>query len=186
MRLPYELIGRIQVFTRWDLSTSIGCTRFAGEIREVVGESISANTIKRAFGIIKASSKPSAYTLNIIARYIGYADWDSFLGGMITTSSMFNRNPVLSLDKIVDGQSVRFRYSPNRCVTMACIGRNRFVITESLNSKLLVDDIVTAFQIVKHSRLEFADVIRNGKSLGAFTAGLHGGITGFEVIPTSV
>jgi hypothetical protein len=42
------------------------------------GREITLNALDRAFGIIPAKFKPSAYTLDTLSIYCGYASWDDF------------------------------------------------------------------------------------------------------------
>ena len=55
-------------------------------------------------------------------------------------------------------------------------GDNHFRVIGSENSKLCQDDLLTLTHIVRHYPLLVSDVIREGKSLGAFTAGKAQGI----------
>lgn len=181
MKLPKEVVNLIQSHVIFDLSSSIGCTRFAQCINDTIGIYVSANTLKRAFGIIHSTSNTSQYTLDVIAKYIGYIDWDDFIKNDVPKTSDFNCNAIVSLNTVEIGHSVKFSYSPNRKVSMKSIGHGRFSITESINSKLHVGDIVTALQIVPDHPLEFTSVVRNGKDLGVFTAGIHDGITAIDI-----
>lgn len=181
MKLPDDIISRVQMRTKHDLSSSIGCTLMARDIRSALGVYVCANTLKRTFGIIKSTSQPSKFTLDLIARHIGYGSWDEFLNDDSHDTSSFRLNEIIALDTVKPGAEVTFYYKPNRKVTMVCTGKNTFRITESLNGKLCVGDIVTAYSIALNHPLEFTSVIRNGCEMGNFTAGLHEGISAFEL-----
>ena len=45
---------------------------------EKTGREISPGALNMAFGIMPAKFKPSAYTLNTLTIYCGYAGWDDF------------------------------------------------------------------------------------------------------------
>lgn len=181
MKLSENTISRLQSVISLDLRTSLGCTMLAREISNAMKEPISANTLKRAFGIINSTTSPSLYTLNLIARYAGYADWESFVNDKSIRTSEFGYSDMVSMLEIPTGNSIRFGYSPNRCVSMRCIGQCRFVVTESVNSKLCVDDVVSVNQVAKGHPIEILSVERGGSNLGSFTAGLHDGISFFEI-----
>lgn len=182
MKLPSNYISRIQQFVPFDLTTSIGCTLMAHDISKTLNSVISPNTLKRAFGIIDASSSTSKYTLDLIAKYIGYTSWDKFINDETTKSSTFNNLNILSLDTIAKGQSVRFTYPPNRIVTMKCVEFQKFCVTHSLNSKLIEGDIIIANQIIARHPFHILSVIRNNSNFGTFTAGIHVGIESIELI----
>ena len=51
------------------------CQYLALEIRRLAGRNISSTTIKRFFGLVKSSSKPSGYTLDTLAIYLGFGSF---------------------------------------------------------------------------------------------------------------
>ena len=48
-------------------------------IFEEVHEKVSSTTLKRIWGYLQNDNTPRSTSLNILANYIGYADWDHFL-----------------------------------------------------------------------------------------------------------
>ena len=47
-------------------------------IRQSISETLSSSTLKRVFGYVKYDAEPSATTLSILSRYVGYAGWSDF------------------------------------------------------------------------------------------------------------
>lgn len=182
MKLSNEFISRIQQFVPFDLTTSIGCTLMAHDISHTLNVVISPNTLKRAFGIIEASSSTSNFTLDLIARYIGYSSWECFLNDKSYDSSTFNNKKIILLSDFNIGQIIRFSYRPNRLVTIKCIAKNSFRVIQSINSKLIVNDIISASQIIERHPFHILNVNRNDNNLGTFTAGIHDGIESIEII----
>lgn len=43
------------------------------------GEQLSYNTMRRAWGIVGGNTRPRRFTLSILARFLGYHDWDGFV-----------------------------------------------------------------------------------------------------------
>ena len=54
------------------------CTILSQMIFEKTLRRISSSTIKRFFGLIKCNYKPSKYTLDTFAEFIGYRNWNDF------------------------------------------------------------------------------------------------------------
>ena len=79
------------------------------------------------------------------------------------------------------GQRVLVSYPPNRTLTIENQGDNHFIVLESENSKLQKGDQLTLTHLVRGYPLLVADVMREGRSLGAFTAGKAQGID-FELL----
>jgi uncharacterized protein YpbB len=49
------------------------------EIEKETKQKISLNTLKRLFGFITGVSEPRLYTLDTIALYLGFTNWDVYL-----------------------------------------------------------------------------------------------------------
>lgn len=47
-------------------------------IFETLHQKVSATTLKRLWGYLQESSAPRVSTLDLLAQYVGYADWESF------------------------------------------------------------------------------------------------------------
>lgn len=54
--------------------------RLAAEIQAVTGRTIGVTTLKRLFGRTHDTVRPSAYTLDTIARYLGKKNWEALVG----------------------------------------------------------------------------------------------------------
>ena len=64
----------------------------------------------------------------------------------------------------------------DRKIKMKYFGNNCFHILDSKNSKISVDDKIKLTHIVQGYPLLVSEVVREGKSLGSFTAGKAQGI----------
>jgi hypothetical protein len=52
--------------------------KLSDEIFDTTGISLSISTLKRLFGKVSYNNLPSLYTLNTLARFIGFEDWNAF------------------------------------------------------------------------------------------------------------
>ena len=77
---------------------------------------------------------------------------------------------------------VEFGYEPDRMVQIRYEGDNKFKVVSSKNSKLLVSDLLELTHFVLNYPLIILNVIRDGKSMGRFTAGKVGGLTVLKLI----
>jgi len=50
----------------------------AGQIFDKLHENVSSTTLKRIWGYLPETSAPRISTLDLLAQYVDYADWDSF------------------------------------------------------------------------------------------------------------
>ena len=148
-----------------DLRLSADCEYLALDIESVTGEHIGVNTLKRLLGFIDDEREPRISTLDVIARYLGFKSWEEL--------HIYD-------DKTV-GQQIQISYLPDRRLIIEYQGNNTFFILSSQNSKLQDGDQITITHIVSGYPLLVSQVIRNGQSLGSFTAGKAQGIT-FKIL----
>ena len=171
-----EVFGRPLIYSGdfEGLSLSIG---------ERVGEAVSVNTLKRLFGCLKGSVEPRRSTLDILARYLGMPDWESYRQKMSGEgNSDFNTGDgVIGTAGLPVGSKVSFRYHPDREVSMVHLGDGVFRVPGSRNSKLREGDGVKAESLCLHYPLVVRSVVRNGAELGRFVAGKVGGLTEIKI-----
>lgn len=160
-----------------DFHQSADCEYLALDIESVTGEHIGVNTLKRLLSFIDDEREPRTSTLDIIARYLGFDNWEVLsVYDDKSNSSFESSSEEIRINNLVEGQCVQISYLPDRRLVMTYQGNERFLVQISENSKLLAGDELTLTHIVQGYPLLVTEVIRDGKSLGSFTAGKAQGI----------
>ena len=72
---PY-VIDLLKQKSKKDFQLSGDCEYLALDIESVTGEHIGVNTLKRLLGFIDDEREPRPSTLDIIARYLDFENWD--------------------------------------------------------------------------------------------------------------
>jgi len=182
MKFSPFVIEKLREKSGNEIRLSRDCELLALDIESVTGEHIGVNTMKRLLGFIADERTPRTSTLDVIARYLGFADWDELrlFDENSSNSSFDDRDEYLACN-LEKGQQLVIFYPPNRSLTIEHLDGNRFRVLESENSKLLPGDMLTLTHIVRGYPLLVAEVIRDGQNLGAFTAGKAQGID-FELL----
>lgn len=179
---PYikDLLGKQ---CRRELTTANDCTVLALDIEASTGEHVGVNTLKRMLGFIDDEREPRITTLNIIARYLGHNDWEALkLLDDEAGNSDFNESMTeLHAAQLKPGAMIEITYLPNRRVVIKFLGDNSFTVIESENGKLRVGDSLRLDHIVRGYPLLVSEVVRDGTSLGTFTAGKAQGIN-FKIV----
>ena len=153
------------------------------EIEKETKQKISLNTLKRLFGFIVGVSEPRLYTLDTIALYLGYSNWDVYLLSLDQSgNSGFNSLQEIKIDFLPISSIIEFGYAPDRVVQVRFEGQNHFKVVSAKNSKLVANDLVEITHFVLNYPLVILNVIRDGKSMGRFTAGKVGGLTILKLI----
>ena len=148
------------------------------DIEKQTKQRIGVNTLKRLFGQIEGVNEPRLYTLDIVAGYLNFKNWDELLDSLEEKgNSDFSSIEEIDINNLTKGNKIRFYYSPDREVLIEHIENNQFKVIESLNSKLKAEDIIEVNHFVLKYPLMVNDVKRNDVSLGKFTAGKVSGIT---------
>lgn len=185
MVLPTHISKLLEKQCCRNISRSGDCEFIALDIESVTGEHIGVNTIKRLMGFIDDEREPRKTTLDIIARYLGYSSWEEMEGLQATpTTSAFvpHKTDEIIVRDLPLRSRVRFSYRPNRVVTIEYQGDYHFNVVESRNSKLQVGDRLTLTHIIHNYPLLVSEVLRDGRSLGSFTAGDSSGIV-YRILP---
>lgn len=148
------------------------------DIKNYTHKSISVNTLKRLFGMLAGVYEPRLYTLDTIAQYVDYRNWDN-LAEIFNSkgNSEFDTMEEIEVEKLEIGNKIIFTYSPDRKLVITFLGGKLFKVVESENSKLQVNDVIEVSHFLINYPLVVSNVTRNNSSIGKFTAGKVSGIT---------
>ena len=155
-----------------------------GDIERKTGERLSLNTIRRIFGMNNETVVPRKSTMDIIAQYVGYPDYELLLKDVGEDSDISVFTPIDAID-VVDlekGAQLQISYDPNRVLVMSYLGNFKFIVNESQGSKLEKGDELEITQMAVGFDLLVANVIREGKSLGPYHAAKQYGLKAIEKI----
>lgn len=183
MRLPFHIVQLLKEKSGNDLRLPSDCEFLSLDIESKTGVRIGATTLKRLVGFAQDERIPHTSTLDVIARYLGFAHWEELSQIESGGNSGFDTSEeeIRSAD-LKSGVYVEISYLPDRVVRMQYLGNQHYRITESQNSKLLVDDEVEIQNFVLHHPLLVLNVLRNGEPLGHFTAGRVSGLSSIKLI----
>lgn len=143
-----------------------------------MGESISISTLKRMWGYVSSSCKPSSYNLNLLSRMVGCADWNSFCHseGEYASSRFFLKSKLMAA-ALDNGEKVKLSWFFGRVVTIVYLGNDTFKVEESINSKLSKGDTFTCHQFVTDEPLYLSNLHHVGMSSPCnYVCGQKGGI----------
>ena len=183
MRLSFHIIELLKEKSGNQLRQPSDCEFLSLDIESKTRVHIGATTLKRLLGFAHDERTPHASTLDAIAHYLGYAHWEELLLIEDKGNSGFGTSDeeIRSADLQV-GAILEITYLPDRRVVMQYLGNQRYRIVESENSKLQKGDELEIQNFVLHHPLLVLNVLREGESLGQFTAGRVSGLTSVKVL----
>lgn len=172
------LINMLAAKAGQDVSTPSGAEYLRNDIESATGESLGLNTVKRIVGLIEYEGTHRPVIMDIIARYLGYESWeilDAFLQDRISFFS--SASSVLNLEDLPPHQRVEIAWDPDRRIIVEHTEGKKYKVVESINSKLRSGDLLSLSQIAPGFPFYVSEVIREGNSMGTYTAATINGIT---------
>ena len=163
------------------MQSAADCEWMAMDIKSKLHDGPSVTTLKRLLGFLPDDKQHRDSTMSFIAHYLGYKNNTELQQALTKCASDFGTNDgVLENSQLETGDHVEIAYQPDRTITFEYEGDDRFLVTQSINSQLQPDDEVVIRQFAIGFPLLADNVVRNGKSLGSYTAGKIGGLTSIK------
>ena len=174
-----------------DVTTASGSAWLLQDIIVVTGEYLSLNTVKRLTGVLSTGPDSSQLhlrdtTLNIIARYLGFKDYNDLQCYLADGTSQFRKaDGLIYVEELPVGATIVVSWSPDRELVLRRLDSGEMLVETASNSKLEVNDRLQIAQIMSGHPLIVREVIRNGQSLGPYTAAPDYGVTfvGIQTFP---
>ena len=168
------------------IKTSTDFTFLAGVIQERLGETVATSTLKRLWGYVDGYASTRESTLNILARFIGYPDWETFVSDYCEVDGVQSSHRVISttlnINDLPVGSRLEITWNPNRRCLLEYQGEHRFVIRESENAKLKAGETFLCDRFMEHEPLYVEHFTPDG-SEELFVMGNKGGLTSVKVKP---
>lgn len=183
MRLPIAIVELLQRKSGNDLCLPSDCEFLSLDIESKTGVHLGATTLKRLLGFAKDERAPHASTLEVIAKYLGFPHWDQVLDEASYWNSSFDRpKHILRSADLDAGDEVMIYYEPDRKVTFRYVGDNWYEVVKRENNKLVEGDRLCILAFELHRSFYASEVIRDGESLGTYTAAISTGIRHLSMI----
>lgn len=74
-----QLIIDLELKLGKPLNSLANCKELSADILNVTNENLSSQTIRRLAGLVKATTTPTLYTMDLLARYLGYDSYNSYV-----------------------------------------------------------------------------------------------------------
>lgn len=151
---------------------------------------VSATTLKRIWGYIDDSVSTRRSTLDILARYIGYADFDAYENGTVGDIAESPSSPIMARRIDVDeqlqpGDMIRLTWQPGRICDVEYLGDRVFCVVASQCTRLKAGDTFKCSLMIEDEPL-YIDMLVTADSVTptAYVCGKKSGIH-FEPIQAS-
>ena len=153
-------------------------------IEHTIGELISSSTLKRLWGYVSLNPTPRIATLDVLSRFIGHKDFNSFCEGLKDSQafiSTFFSSKCQTVAELTEGARVTLGWAPNRLVILNYLGSFQFEVVSSENSQLRAGDRFELSEIIVGYPLYISRILRDGKYTPSYVAGQINGINLLKV-----
>ena len=126
---------------------------------------VSRTTLMRLWGYVDEEVTPRKGTLDILSRFLGYQDWESYqenasLPKEQQSSPVMSRKLSVSSDLSI-GEKLRLTWQPGRVCDVEYLGNLSFRVIASENTRIQPDDTFQCSLIVEGEPL-YLDNLRKG------------------------
>ncbi len=166
-------------------------TELSRLIFDTMHESLSPSTLKRLWGYVaQQNMQPRATTLNILAQYAGFSDFESFKkfyniehpNEQNSCASEISFAPYWDAAQLPNGELVAMRWHPNRLCIVRHLVNVCFEVVKAENCKISVGDTFCCDFFVDGEALYVYNLTHGGKTGLSYVAGKNGGVK-FEIPP---
>ena len=154
-------------------------------IHQKTGRSISLSSIKRIWGYVRYEGFPSLNTLNTLAKYNEFKDWETFLTGKSYKSgddSGFLSDSVINAEELKPGDKLMLSWGDKKSCEIECIEVMRFRVNASQNIKLKPDDTFSFHTLCIAHPIYIRDIQRGDIHIPAYIGARKGGLTDISMI----
>lgn len=176
-----KLCAEIEKAVGFSMRTPRDFDHLAELVYSRTNERISASTLKRLWGYLDNDIKPRQFTMDVLAKFIGYANYEAYeqRNGAVESNLVLARR--LNVEELSMGQRIKLTWQPDRVCIIEHRGEGRFVVLSATNTKLCEGDTFTCHLFIEHEPLFLDNLIHNGGTPTAYVAGSDNGVM-FEVV----
>ena len=178
---------RIEEVSKRPMSTPSDFEWLSKKLNEM-GEGVSPTTLKRCWDYLEPEVTPRLQTLNILSRYLGYANYGHF----VEAQGKLNEDPVsepvlgttLSPAKeLAINERVMLTWQPGRVCVIRYLGNEQFVVERSERTRLQPGNTFFCGLIIEGEQLYLNNLIMEGRQPTCYVCGKLNGVH-FKVIDT--
>ena len=141
---------------------------------------VSSTTLKRLWGYLDEDVTPRENTLDILAQYLGYRDWNEYQQKAQQSkdpqsSPVMNRKLSVKEDLAI-GNCIRLTWLPERVCDIEYLGDLTFKVIASENTRLRTGDTFECSLIVEGEPLYLDNLIQGNRPPIAYVCGKKSGV----------
>lgn len=180
--LPAALCQRVESAANIAAATPRQFEMLSESIRRRTGVLLSPTTLKRLWGYIDEPVTPRQSTLDVLARFCGWRDYEDFVTGHLPEVESGNiGSRSIRAEELRPGARVRLFWPPARVCEIEYRGATAWEVLYSEGTRLKAGDSFRCPLIVSGEPLYLDHLAKEGSRGGVYVCGRKSGIS-FEVL----
>lgn len=145
---------------------------------ERTGTLLSPTTLKRIWGYLNENTVTRKSTLDLLAQYCGWHNYEEFLmGNRPEIESGFVDVKLLNVESdLQEGSIVKLMWHPSRVCVIKHLGESRWEVVRAEGTRLAVGDTFRCSVIMSGEPLYLDGVVRDGVARGVYVCGRRNGV----------
>jgi len=181
-----ELTQAVEKSSGHSIKTTNDFMRLSGQIEGRTGSALSVSTLKRIWGRVAGNDLHHRSTLDLLAKFCGYADYNIFLAEVCDvkeySSSHFILPDVIDAENLREGIILALEWNPDRLVLVQHSTNGNFRVIRSVASKLTVGDTFHCSRMRVGDPCYLDNLHHEGGESPYYVMGLQGGLTHIEEV----
>lgn len=151
------------------------------KIHKKTGMHLSQSSLKRLWGYVKYAHLPSHTTLNILARFNNFDNWEAFVENYEykgeKEGSNFIDGTIANSDSLSPGDILNVTWEEDKRCKAECLGDKRLRVISSENIKLLPGDVFRINTLCVGMPFYAFNVVRDDETFPGYIGARNNGIT---------
>ena len=147
-------------------------------VEERTRQRVSESTLRRFWGYVNEGVRASAYTKDVLARFLGYRDFAQFsdMQGGGSAQSQVVLGDKVCCDELCEGQLLRLSWLPDRLCTVRHEGKGVFTVVDSKNTRLAKGDTFECHLLIRHEPAYLDNWRHEGNEPATYVIGKRDGV----------
>lgn len=142
---------------------------------------ISATTLKRIWGYLNEEVQTRKGSMNILAQFIGYRDFDDYVAHANALNNEVQSSPVMSRklnvpEELKPGDCLRILWLPDRQCEVVYLGNLMFRVLSSCNTRLLPNNTFQCGLLIEGEPLYLDQLIQDCRPPVTYVCGKRSGV----------